>query len=151
MLEASRAGDRQALDRFMEKWGQNFPPGIESLDDLLSHLQRQASQVQSLLDSMDPESQQELMGMIGELLRDDRLQLDLARLAANLDAMGYPPQRGAFPFDGDEAPGFAQSLDMMRRLQAMEELENALARDPLTALTEAPGGAGDGSSPSEAA
>ena len=144
MIEEGRAGDREAFDRFMEKWGDSFPPGIESLDDLLQHLQRQASQLQSLLDSMDPESRQELMDTISELLRDDRLQLDLARLAANLDQMGYPVQGGEFPFEGQDAPGFGQALDMMQRLQAMESLEQALARDPLSALTDA---AGDGSDP----
>jgi uncharacterized protein with von Willebrand factor type A (vWA) domain len=147
MIEDSRGGDRHAFDRFMEKWGGNFPPGIESLDDLLQHLQQQSSQFQSLLNNMDPESQQELMDMVAELLRDDRLQLDLARLASNLDAMGYAPLPSSFPFEGNEAPGFAESLDMMRRLQAMEELELALGRDPLTALTEAPSDFADASSP----
>jgi uncharacterized protein with von Willebrand factor type A (vWA) domain len=143
MIDASRQGDRQAFDRFMEKWGENFPDGIESLDDLLQHLQRQASQIQSLLDSMDAESRQELSDMISELLRDDRLQLDLAKLAANLEAMGFPPMGGGFPFDGQDAPGFGQSLDMMRRLQAMERFEEALARDPLTALTDSQEDLGD--------
>lgn len=144
MIEDSRAGDRQAFDRFMASWGDNFPPGTESLDDLLRHLQQQASQMASLLDSMDPEAQTELVDMVAELLRDDRLRLDLARLAANLDAMGYRPRRGAFPFSGQESPGFAQSLDMMRRLQAMETLEQALARDPLAALMDADLGQGTG-------
>ncbi|HEV3311942.1 MAG TPA: VWA domain-containing protein [Chloroflexota bacterium] len=146
MIEASRAGDRGAFDRFMEQWGGNFAPGVESLDDLMQHLQRQASQLQSLLDSMDEESRQDLMNTITELLRDDRLQLDLARLAANLDAMGYPIDGGGFPFEGADAPGFGESLDMMRRLQAMERLEEAMARDPLSALTDAPDDVGDPSS-----
>lgn len=141
MIEASRQGDRQAFDEFMERWGQNFPPGIESLDDLMRHLQQQASQMQALLDSMDPEARRELMEMMQELLRDDRLQLDLAQLAQNLAEMGYPIQGGGYPFEGYDAPGFGQSLDMMRRLQAMERLEDALARDPLSALADA--GEGD--------
>ena len=137
MIEASRQGDRHAFQEFMNKWGQNFPPDIETLDDLLSYLQQQASQVQALLDSMDPQSRQELLDMMSELLRDDRLQLDLAQLGANLEAMGYPIQGGGFPFEGSDAPGFGESLDMMRRLQAMEQLEEALARDPLSALSDA--------------
>ena len=137
MIAASRQGDRQAFQEFMDKWGHNFPPGIESLDDLLSYLQQQASQMQTLLDSMDSQARQELMDMMSELLRDDRLQLDLAQLSANLEAMGYPIQGGGFPFEGTDAPGFGESLDMMRRLQAMEQLEAALARDPLSALSDA--------------
>lgn len=146
MIEASRQGDRSAFDDFMQRWGDSFPPGVESLDDLLEHLQQQASQLQSLLENMDPEARQQLRDMMSELLRDDRLQLDMARLAANLDAMGYPISGGGFPFEGNDAPGFGESLDMMGRLQAMEQFEAALAKDPLTALTEASENLGDASS-----
>lgn len=132
-IEASRQGDREAFDRFMERWGQNFPPEIETFDDLMRHLQRQAEQMESLLQSMDPEARKELMDMVSELLRDDRLQLDMARLFENLERMGYGISGDGFPFEGFDAPGFGESLDMMRRLQAME----ALARDPLAALTDA--------------
>jgi len=143
MIEASRQGDRQAFEQFMDRWGQNLPPGIENLDDLLAHLQRQASQVQDLLDSMDPQARQELLDMMAELLRDDRLQLDMARLAENLQMMGYPIGGGGFEFEGEDAPGFGQSLDMMRRLQSMEQLEDALARDPLAALSDVAESLGD--------
>lgn len=140
MLEASAAGDREAFDRFMEQYRDYFPPGIESLEDLLEHMQRQASAMQSLLDSMDPEQRAELEAMMNELLRDDRLALDLARLGANLSRMGYGPRGGEFPFRGDEAPGFGQSLNMMRRLQAMEDLESAMrGGDPFNALANSGG------------
>lgn len=144
MMEAAAAGDREAFDRFMDRHGDYFPPGIESLDDLLQHLQRQASAMQSLLESMDPEQRAELEAMMDELLRDDRLRLDLARLGANLSRLGYAPDPRAYPFRGGESPGFGQSLDMMQRLQAMEDLENALrGGDPLDALAQA----GEGDAP----
>ena len=140
MLEASQAGDREAFDRFMDQYRDFFPEGIETLDDLLEHLQRQAAAMQALLDSMDPEQRAELQAMMDELLRDDRLRLDLARLGANLAAMGFEPGGGRFPFRGNEAPGFGESLDMMRRLQAMQDLENAMrAGDPFNALANAGG------------
>jgi len=140
MIEAARAGDTGAFDRFMEQYRDFFPPGINSLEELLEHMQRQASAMQSLLDSMDPEQRAELEAMMQELLRDDRLALDLARLGENLSAMGYGPQGGSFPFRGQDAPGFGQSLDMMRRLQAMEDLENAMqSGDPFNAMANAGG------------
>src|SRR5918912_1179024 len=114
MLEAAQHGDREAFDRFMERWGQNFPPGINSLEELMEHLQRQMSAMQALLDNMDPEQRAELEAMMEELLRDDRLRMDLARLGANLGRMGFAPDPRRFPFRGNEAPGFGQSLDMMR-------------------------------------
>lgn len=140
MLEAAQRGDTGAFDRFMEQYGHNFPEGIESLDDLMEHLQRQMSAMQALLDSMDPEQRAELERMMDELLRDDRLRLDLARLGQNLAAMGFAPGGGEFPFRGGEAPGFGESLDMMRRLQAMQDLEDAMrGGDPFNALSQAGG------------
>ncbi len=87
MIEASQAGDRGAFDRFMQQYGDSFPEGIETLEDLLEHMQRQMSAMQALLDSMDPDQRAELEAMMDELLRDDRLRLDLARLGANMAQM----------------------------------------------------------------
>jgi uncharacterized protein with von Willebrand factor type A (vWA) domain len=141
MLEAAQAGDRGAFDRFMEQWGQNFPDDVKSIEDLMEHLQRQASAMQALLDSMDEQQRAELEAMMNELLRDDRLRTDLARLGANLSAMGYQPRGGGFPFRGGDAPGFGESLDMMKRLQAMQDLENAMRHgDPFNAMANAGGG-----------
>jgi uncharacterized protein with von Willebrand factor type A (vWA) domain len=140
MLEASQAGDRGAFDRFMEQHGENFPPGINSLEELLEHLQRQSAAIQSLLENMDPEQRAELEAMMEELLRDDRLRMDLARLGANLSRMGFTPDPSSFPFRGGDAPGFGQSLDMMSRLQAMQDLENAIrSGDPFNAISQAGG------------
>lgn len=141
MLEAAQAGDREAFDRFMEQWGQNFPDDIKSIEDLMKHLQRQASAMQALLDSMDEQQRAELEAMMNELLRDDRLRTDLARLGANLASMGYQPRGGGFPFRGGDAPGFGESLDLMKRLQAMQDLENAMRHgDPFNAMANAGGG-----------
>ncbi|HEX8990753.1 MAG TPA: hypothetical protein VF784_03670 [Anaerolineales bacterium] len=140
MLEAAQSGDTGAFDRFMEQYRDYFPPGIESLEELMEHMQRQAAAMQALLDNMDPEQRAELEAMMDELLRDDRLRMDLARLGANMAAMGYAPRGGQFPFRGDEAPGFGESLDMMRRLQAMQDLENAMrSGDPFNAMANAAG------------
>jgi uncharacterized protein with von Willebrand factor type A (vWA) domain len=140
MLEASQNGDREAFDRFMDQYDDYFPEGINSLEELMEHLQRQASAMQALLDNMDPEMRAELQAMMDELLRDDRLRMDLARLGANLAAMGYAPRGGEFPFRGNEAPGFGESLDMMKRLQAMQDLEGAMrSGDPFNAMANAGG------------
>lgn len=140
MLEAAQSGDREAFNRFMDQYRDHFPEGIESLEDLMQHLQRQMSAMQALLDSMDPQQRAELEAMMEELLRDDRLRLDLARLGANMAQMGFGPQGGGFPFRGGDAPGFGESLDMMRRLQAMQDLENAMrSGDPFQALANAGG------------
>ena len=78
---------RADFESFMMQHGQFFPPGIETLDQLIDHLHRQASQMASLLASLSPEMRGELESMMDELLRDDRLRWDMARLAGNLQAL----------------------------------------------------------------
>src|SRR5439155_1164995 len=48
MLRQRAEGDEPDFDAFKAKWGQSFP-GVESLDELLEQLGRQAAQMQSLL------------------------------------------------------------------------------------------------------
>src|SRR5437879_11942915 len=49
MLEDRMEGRTPDFNGFMERFGDMFPPGINSLDELLEHLQRQMAQMQSLL------------------------------------------------------------------------------------------------------
>ena len=57
-----------------------FPPAIETVDQLIDHLHRQAV-ADGIADgvSMSPEMRAELQQMMDELLRDDRLRWDMAR------------------------------------------------------------------------
>jgi uncharacterized protein with von Willebrand factor type A (vWA) domain len=68
---------------FMAKHGSYFPPGLSSTDELIEHLHRQASQMASLLNSLSPQMRDELRTMMDDLLRDDRLRIDMARLAGD--------------------------------------------------------------------
>src|SRR3979409_1090173 len=90
MLEQRRQGlDTSASFRdFMQKYGQMFPPGIETLDQLLEHLQRQMAQMQSLMQSLTPEARDELRRMMDELLQDDSLRIGRA-------SGGRPLEHGA--------------------------------------------------------
>ncbi len=60
MLEQRMEGRTPDFNGFMQRFGDMFPPGINSLDELLEHLQRQMAQIQSLLQSPSPEAQEEL-------------------------------------------------------------------------------------------
>src|SRR5215469_2105055 len=89
MLEQRRQGrDTSAQFRqFMQKYGHLFPPGIETLDQLLEHLQRQMAQMNSLMQSLSPQARDELRRMMDELLQDDSLRLELARLGATMQQL----------------------------------------------------------------
>jgi uncharacterized protein with von Willebrand factor type A (vWA) domain len=130
---ASGADTREDFVRFMAEHGVYFPPGIGSVDELIEHLHRQASQMASLLASMSPQQRAELQQLMDDLLRDDRLRWDMARLAGNLQqARPDLPFGEPYPFAGDEPMGLAQALAAIDRQQQYDTMEEQLlaARDP---------------------
>jgi uncharacterized protein with von Willebrand factor type A (vWA) domain len=135
LLEKHATGSdtRADFDAFMAQHGRYFPPGIESVEELIDHLHRQASQMASLLASMSPEMREELGQMMDDLLRDDRLRWDMARLGGNLRALRPDASFGEpYPFGGDEPLGLVDALAAIDRQQQYDDLEGALlaARDP---------------------
>ena len=130
---ASGADTRADFDAFMAQHGRYFPPGIGSVDELIDHLHRQASQMASLLSSMSPQMRDELQQMMDDLLRDDRLRWDMARLAGNLQSLRPEMAFGEpYPFSGDEPLGLVDALAAIDRQQQYDEMADELlaARDP---------------------
>jgi uncharacterized protein with von Willebrand factor type A (vWA) domain len=120
------AGGDPDPSAFLAKHGQFFP-GAQTFDDIIDQLARRMATMQSLLRSMSPEQRAELQSMIEALLRDDRLLIDLAQLAANLDLLLPGGLGERVPFGGDEPLGFEQALDQIAALQAMDRLGDALS------------------------
>src|SRR5437868_11705244 len=113
----------------MQRFGDMFPPGINSLDELLEHLQRQMAQMQSLLQSLSPEAREELRQMMDALLQDDSLRLELARLSGFMQAMMPPSELSErYPFFGEDPLSMGQAMGLMERLQQMDRLESQLER-----------------------
>lgn len=129
MLQEKLRGGNPDFQEFMNKHGGFFPPDVQSLDDLIEHLQRSMAQMQSLLDSMSPEMRQQLQQLMDDLLRDDRLKWDMAQLAANLDRLLPGRQfRSRYPFRGDESLTFEEAMELMKQLQDIDQLERQLKR-----------------------
>jgi uncharacterized protein with von Willebrand factor type A (vWA) domain len=129
MLEQRMEGRAPDFNGFMERFGDMFPPGINSLDELLEHLQRQMAQMQSLLQSMSPEAREELRQMMDALLQDDSLRLELARLSGFMQAMMPPSELSErYPFFGEESMSMGEAMGLMERLQQMDRLESQLER-----------------------
>ncbi len=129
MLQQREQGMQPDFQDFMRKYGDMFPPGIETLDQLLEHLQRQMAQMQSLMQSLSPEAREELRRMMDELLQDDSLRMELARLAAHMQSL-MPPSELAdrYPFFGDDPLSLQEAMGLMERLQHMDRLESQLER-----------------------
>ncbi|HEY8812123.1 MAG TPA: VWA domain-containing protein [Candidatus Dormibacteraeota bacterium] len=129
MLQDRANGANPDFKSFMDRFGSMFPPGIENLDQLMEHLQKQMAQMQSLLRSMSPEAREELARMMDELLQDDSLRLELAKLGALMEAMMPPSDLSErYPFFGEEPTSLQQAMDLMGRLQGIDRLESQLER-----------------------
>ncbi len=130
---ASGADSSDDFAAFMAQHGRYFPPGISNTDELIEHLHRQASQMASLMNSLSPQMREELRELMDDLLRDDRLKSDMARLAGNLQAARPDlPFGEPYPFEGDQPMGLADALAAVDRQQQFDAMEEALtgARDP---------------------
>ena len=118
-------GDPDA-SAFLARHGRFFP-GAHTFDDIIDQLAQRMAAMQSLLRSMRPEQRAELQAMMEALLRDDRLLIDLAQLASNLDLLLPGGLGDRVPFEGGEPLGLDGALAQIARLQAMDRLEEALA------------------------
>jgi uncharacterized protein with von Willebrand factor type A (vWA) domain len=127
MLQEKMQGGNPDFQGFMEKHGRFFPPGINSLEELVDHMQRRAAQMQSMLKSMTPQMRQNLQQMMNDLLKDDRLKWDMMQLAANLERLQPMDQmKHRYPFSGDESLTMEEAMQLMERLQQMDGMERQL-------------------------
>ena len=118
-------GDPDATE-FLAKHGQFFP-GARTFDDIIDQLAQRMAAMQSLMRSMSPQQRAELQSMMEALLRDDRILVDLAQLASNLDLLLPGGLGDRVPFGGDEPLGLDGALAQITRLQAMDQLADALS------------------------
>jgi uncharacterized protein with von Willebrand factor type A (vWA) domain len=126
LLKQRLRGELPDFEDFMERWGHMFPPGIESLDDLLDYLEQQNAQMQSLLNSMDPHMRGQLEHMMQALLQDHRIQLDLLEMASLMQQLRPRSSGGDFDFFGDEPLSMQEALRLMGELNDVDSLEQEL-------------------------
>ncbi len=125
-LIRERIGGREPdASAFLAKHGRFFP-GARTFQDILDQLADRMAAMQSLMRSMSSEQRAELESMMEALLRDDRLLIDLAELASNLDLVLPGGLGDRVRFGGDEPLPLEGALAQIARLQAMERLEDAL-------------------------
>jgi len=123
MLEDRIQGREPKFNEFMDKYGDMFP-GVQNLDELLEQLAGRMAAMNSLMQSMSPEMRDQLQGMMEGLLGDDRLRVDMMRLAANMAQLMPADMQGqGMPFSGDQPLSLMEAMAMMERIQGMNELE----------------------------
>ena len=120
-------GEDPDISDFMRKWGEFFPPGIETFDQLREYMEKQMAQMQTLLNSMSSEQRNELQDMMDGLLRDNRLQWDLFELSYNMARLNPEAfDNSRFSLTGDEPLSLQEALRLMGDLSSIDETEEQL-------------------------
>ena len=120
-------GREPDFDGFMQQWGAMFGPNPpQNFDELLEQLQQQLAQMQSMLESMSPEARREMEEALAQAL-DPETRREMAQFA-NLMEQLLPMDelRRQYPFLGDDRLTMEQAMEMMRDLQQLDQLEQAL-------------------------
>ena len=127
MLQDRLEGLEPDFESFMQQYGSLFGPNPpQSLDELLERLQSQLAQMQSLMESMSPETRRELEDLLDSAL-DLETQQELARFASMMEQLMPMDQlRREYPFRGDEDITLDEAMRLMGKMEEMEELERTL-------------------------
>jgi uncharacterized protein with von Willebrand factor type A (vWA) domain len=127
MMRDRMAGREPDFDRFMQQFGPMFGPNPpQSFDELMERLQQQLAQMQSMLESMSPEMRQQLEDALNSVL-DPETQREMAEFASLMEQlMPMDDLRRQYPFLGDDSLTMEQAMEMMRQLQDLDQLEQAL-------------------------
>jgi uncharacterized protein with von Willebrand factor type A (vWA) domain len=128
-LEGVPDAQRQSsYEAFLERWGRMFPNAPANVDDFLDEITRQMARMDSLMRSLSPEMRRQLSDLVDSVFGDPELQNELAELGAGLEMLS--PRGGGlgsrYSFFGGEQLPLDEAMDLMGRLQAMEELERSL-------------------------
>ena len=127
MLQDKSMGREPDFDNFMSQFGPMFgpnPPG--SLEELMERMMQQMAQMQSVLESMSPEVREQLEEAINAVLYPET-RLELTQFASLMEQlMPMDEMRRQYPFLGDESLTLDQAMQLMGKLQDMDELERAL-------------------------
>lgn len=115
----------QQFSEFMEKWGENFPPGISSVEDLVDFLTAQMRATSGMFNSLSPDQRRELMELAQTLLEDMDLGWQISQLSDNL-APFMGPGTPRYGFHGDQPMSLGDAPEVFSELGELSSLETYL-------------------------
>jgi uncharacterized protein with von Willebrand factor type A (vWA) domain len=140
MLEQRERGEEidPSFEEFMAQYGDMFPGNPQNLDELLQQLAERMAAAQAVWNSLSPEQQSQLRGLMEAVLEDMDLRWQVDRLARNLQQA--VPDAGwgrSYDFDGQGPMSISRATDLATQLGQLEGIEDLLqsASSP-TALSE---------------
>jgi len=129
MLEQREAGEEidPSFEDFMERYGDMFPGDPQSLDELLEQLAERMAAAQAVWNSMSPEQQAQLRGLMEAVMEDMDLRWQVDRLARNLQLAA--PQAGwgrSYGFEGQGPMSISRATDLASQLGQLDSIEELL-------------------------
>ncbi|MFC2038267.1 VWA domain-containing protein [Chloroflexota bacterium] len=127
MLEQRMKGETPDFDGFMQQFGKFFgdnPP--RNLEELVENMQKQIARARSLMNSLSPETRQQLQELMGSML-DDATRYELAKMASYMERL-FPADlmQNRYPFSGEESVSYQEAMKLMESLQKMDKLEQQM-------------------------
>ncbi|HVF06902.1 MAG TPA: hypothetical protein VNA20_18840 [Frankiaceae bacterium] len=133
LLDADARGEdvSDGFAEFMAAYGDFFPDGPQSLEELVDSLARRAAAAQRMLNSLSPDQRDELANLMRQAFGDldmayqmDRLQQALRSRRPDLDW-----QHGERMNGGAEPLGMGDATTALQELADLEDVESALHQD----------------------
>ncbi|SDJ00409.1 Uncharacterized protein, contains von Willebrand factor type A (vWA) domain [Frankineae bacterium MT45] len=133
MLDADARGEhtQDQFDEFMNQYGQYFPDNPANLSELIDSLARRSAAAQRLMNSLSPEQQAELAGLMQQAMSDAGLAEQMGRLQDSLRAARPDLQWGGRePNSGEgNGMGFSDATQALAELADLDELAALAGQD----------------------
>jgi uncharacterized protein with von Willebrand factor type A (vWA) domain len=129
MLEQRERGEdlNPSFEQFMEQFGDMFPGNPQSLDELLEQLAERMAAAQAVWNSLSPEQQAQLRGLMEAVLEDMDLRWQVERLAQNLQrAVPGAGWQRSYDFDGEGPMSLSRATDLATQLGQLDRMEDVL-------------------------
>src|SRR5580700_101690 len=129
MLEQRERGDDldPSFEQFMEQYGDMFPGDPSTLDELLEQLAERMAAAQAVWNSLSPEQQAQLRGLMEAVLEDMDLRWQVDRLAQNLQR-AFPDAgwQRSYEFSGEGPMSLDRATDLATQLGQLDRMEEVL-------------------------
>ena len=132
LLDADARGEdtSAAFEAFMGEYGDFFPDGPRTLDELVDSLARRAAAAQRLMNSLSPEQRDELANLMAQTLGDMDMAYQMSRLNDALRSRRPDLDwRHGERMNGDAGLGMGDSVSALEELADLDDVESALHQD----------------------
>ena len=129
MLEQRERGEEldPSFEEFMAQYGDMFPGNPQTLDELLEQLAERMAAAQAVWNSLSPEQQAQLRGLMDSVLEDMDLRWQVERLAQNLQrAVPDAGWQRAYDFNGEGPMSLDRATDLASQLGQLDRMEEVL-------------------------